>query len=322
MNKQLHQHWDLIGDIHGERAALERLLAKLGYREEGGAFVHGEGRKLLFLGDYIDHGPDSRGVLHLVRRLVDEGIALAIMGNHEFNFVAYHTRNDAGEYLRSHSEDHATQVAKTLTSFAGHEEEIPEWIEWMKGLPLYLDLGEFRAVHAAWVPGDIAYLAGRSLRDRDFLLEANRRGSEAWHATERVLKGIELRMPDGFSFLDSNELSRQELRVRWWGALAGRTWEEVAFPKLDKGLPKGLAEWGGLDAKLAYTPDEPPVFFGHYKLNDSPVEPQTDNVASLDFCLGHGGPATAYRWSGERALQAENFVQVTCPPREERLAAP
>lgn len=48
----------------------------------------------------------------------------------------------------------------------------------------------------------------------------------------------------------------------------------------------------------AYGSDEPPVFFGHYKLMEYPVAPQADNVTSLDYGLGQGGPATAYRWSG------------------------
>jgi hypothetical protein len=308
MNKPSNQHWDLVGDIHGEREALELLLAKLGYREEGGVISHPGGRKLLFLGDYIDRGPDSRGVLHLVRRLVDSGMALAILGNHEFNFIAWHTKDESGRYLRSHSEDHARQVAETLGSFAGYEAEIPEWVEWMKGLPFFVDLGDLRAVHAAWVPGDIAFLAGRSLMDRDFLIEANRRESEAWHAVGKVVKGVELRMPKGVTLVDSNRIVRKDMRVRWWGSIAGLTWEEIAFP-LRPGLPEGPADLRGLDGILAYGPEEPPVFFGHYKLIDYPVAPQAANVASLDFGLGHGGPATAYRWDGERVIDPARFVQ-------------
>lgn len=308
MNKPSNQHWDLVGDIHGEREALELLLAKLGYREEGGMMTHPEGRKLLFLGDYIDRGPDSRGVLRLVRRLVDSGVALAILGNHEFNFIAWHTQDGNGRYLRSHSDDHARQVAETFASFAGNEAEIPEWVEWMKGLPIFLDLGDLRAVHAAWVPGDITFLAGRSLRDPDFLIEANRRESDAWHAVGRVVKGVELRLPKGVTLVDTNRIVRKEMRVRWWGEITGLTWEEIAFP-LRPGLPEGPADLRALDGILAYGPEEPPVFFGHYKLIDHPAAPQAANVASLDFGLGHGGPATAYRWSGERVIDPAHFVQ-------------
>jgi hypothetical protein len=98
------------------------------------------------------------------------------------------------------------------------------------------------------------------------------------------------------------------MRVRWWGEVSGLTWEEIAFPQRP-GLPEGPADLRGLDKILAYGVEEPPVFFGHYKLIGYPVTPQAGNVASLDFGLGHGGPATAYRWSGEEVIDPAHFVQ-------------
>ncbi len=309
MNKQPLQPYDIVGDIHGELGALERLLSKLGYREAGGSLAHPEGRKLLFLGDFIDRGPDSRGVLRLVRRLVDSGAALAIMGNHEFNFAAYHTVDRSGKPLRENNDKHKGQIAATTRSFEGYEREIPEWVEWMRGLPLFLDLGAFRAVHAAWVPGDIEFLKRRTLSDYDFFIEASRKGTATWQAIERVLKGIEMKMPDGLSFLDANRIERHHMRVRWWGPIKGQSWHGMAFPA-QKDLPEGPAEVEGLADILAYGEDEPPVFFGHYKLIGYAPELRTPNVACLDFGLGHGAPATAYRWNGERALDAGNLVQV------------
>ena len=47
---------DIVGDIHGEIAALEQLLAHLGYDGQGN---HPEGRRLVFVGDFCDRGPDS-----------------------------------------------------------------------------------------------------------------------------------------------------------------------------------------------------------------------------------------------------------------------
>jgi hypothetical protein len=310
MNDHKPQGYDLVGDIHGELEALVLLLRDLGYREDDeGALSHPEGRRLVFVGDLIDRGPDSRGVLHLVRKLVDSGVALAIMGNHEFNFVAYHSYDDAGEPLRSHSEGHARQVAETLRSFKGYEEEIPGWIGWMKGLPFFLDLGGLRVVHAAWVADDIAYLADKSLHDRSFLLEATRRGSRAWEAIGRVLKGPELPFPDGRRVPDANGVPRKAMRVRWWGALEGLSWAEIAFPTVPD-LPEGRAELGDLSSILGYGPDGPPVFFGHYKLTNHLVVPQSAKVATLDYGLSHGGSPTAYRWGGESTVLAENYVQL------------
>lgn len=309
MKNESNQHWDLIGDIHGELEALILLLAKLDYREEGGVLSHPEGRKLLFVGDLIDRGPESRGVLHLVRRLVDSGQALVVMGNHEYNFIAYHTSDDEGKRLRLNTPGHRAQIAETLRSFEGHEEEIPEWIEWMKGLPFFLDMADFRVVHASWVAADIVYLADKSLHDRAFLIESARRGSQAWEAIGRVLKGAEIEMPGEIRVVDSNGISRKAMRVRWWGDLGGLSWSEIAFPLVAK-LPEGEAVLAGLNELLGYSPTEPPVFFGHYKLKQHPVGPQAPNIATLDYGLGHGGAATAYRWNGEKVIARDHFVQV------------
>jgi serine/threonine protein phosphatase 1 len=67
----------VIGDVHGERALLARILSEL-------PFV-GPGDALVFLGDYLDRGPDSRGVVELLRRLPEQtaGEVVCLRGNHE-----------------------------------------------------------------------------------------------------------------------------------------------------------------------------------------------------------------------------------------------
>ena len=92
--------YDIIGDIHGRALELEALLTKLGYRLAGSSFRH-ENRRAVFLGDFVDRGPHQRRVLDIVRPMVSEGSALAVMGNHEFNAIAYHTPDGNGGYLRS-----------------------------------------------------------------------------------------------------------------------------------------------------------------------------------------------------------------------------
>ena len=82
---------DIIGDIHGECSALTRLLEMLGYSEKSGVFQHEE-RTAVFVGDFIDAGYEQRAVLDLVIPMVTEGHAHAVMGNHEFNAIAFHTR--------------------------------------------------------------------------------------------------------------------------------------------------------------------------------------------------------------------------------------
>jgi protein phosphatase len=81
--------FDVIGDVHGCRAELEALLAELGYqlrRDDAGRLAgasHPAGRRAVFVGDLVDRGPDTPGVLRLVMGMVAGGDALCVPGNHE-----------------------------------------------------------------------------------------------------------------------------------------------------------------------------------------------------------------------------------------------
>ncbi|MCZ2827577.1 polynucleotide kinase-phosphatase [Modestobacter sp. VKM Ac-2986] len=85
--------FDVVGDVHGCRAELEQLLGRLGYtvtRDEQGRAVDAvplAGRRAVFLGDLVDRGPDSPGVLRLVMGMVRAGHALCVPGNHEDKLV-------------------------------------------------------------------------------------------------------------------------------------------------------------------------------------------------------------------------------------------
>jgi protein phosphatase len=79
--------FDIIGDVHGCRDELLDLLGTLGW-EVGGTreapeIGHPEGRRAIFLGDLVDRGPDSPGVLRIAMSMVGAGTALCIPGNHE-----------------------------------------------------------------------------------------------------------------------------------------------------------------------------------------------------------------------------------------------
>jgi protein phosphatase len=85
--------FDVIGDVHGCRTELEELLGTLGYdlrRDDQGRPVdaeHPAGRRAVFVGDLVDRGPDSPGVLRLVMGMVAAGHALCVPGNHEDKLV-------------------------------------------------------------------------------------------------------------------------------------------------------------------------------------------------------------------------------------------
>ncbi|GAB19998.1 serine/threonine protein phosphatase PrpA [Gordonia effusa NBRC 100432] len=85
--------FDIIGDVHGCLSELRSLLVELGWRleldREGrpiGA-AHPEGRTAVFVGDLVDRGPDTPGVLRLVMGMIDAGHALCVSGNHEAKLV-------------------------------------------------------------------------------------------------------------------------------------------------------------------------------------------------------------------------------------------
>ncbi len=89
---------DIVGDIHGEIDALKNLLANLGYDLDGSSAGN---RKLVFVGDFCDRGPDSPGVIKLVEKLVSSGNAFAILGNHEVNLLTSDAKDGSGWFFDS-----------------------------------------------------------------------------------------------------------------------------------------------------------------------------------------------------------------------------
>jgi hypothetical protein len=317
-------NYDIIGDIHGHADKLEALLAKLGYNNSNGAWRH-SGRQAIFVGDFIDRGPAQRRAVDTVRRMVDCGAARAIMGNHEFNAIAWHTpdRRSPGEYLRRHfSEKYGDNNRRQHAKFLAEVEHRPslhaEIIDWFLMLPLWLDLPELRVVHACWHGAYIDWLSprldGGCRLTRELMLPATDEPEDnekdnatpsIFKAVETVTKGIEIPLPAGRSFVDKDGIVRRRVRVRWWDqnaityrSTAMLSWtESVGLP--DAPIPEHARV--GLEQK--------PVFFGHYWLTDAPSLP-SDRCACVDYSAGKGGALVAYRFDGERHLSDGNFVWV------------
>ncbi|GAA5514215.1 bis(5'-nucleosyl)-tetraphosphatase, symmetrical [Deinococcus carri] len=81
--KELTGPFDFIGDVHGCLPELRELLTRLGYGVEGDQATPPPGRTAVFVGDLVDRGPDSAGVLRLVMNMVRSGAALGVPGNHD-----------------------------------------------------------------------------------------------------------------------------------------------------------------------------------------------------------------------------------------------
>nr|WP_168512036.1 polynucleotide kinase-phosphatase [Streptomyces sp. S1D4-11]QIY98820.1 polynucleotide kinase-phosphatase [Streptomyces sp. S1D4-11] len=130
--------FDIIGDIHGCASELETLLGKLGYADG----AHPQGRTAVFVGDLVDRGPDTPGVLRRVMSMVAAGNALCVPGNHE---------NKLGRYLKGRKVQHSHGLAETIEQLDGESEEFSARVrEFVDGLVSHyvLDGGRLVVCHA------------------------------------------------------------------------------------------------------------------------------------------------------------------------------
>ncbi len=89
-----HGPFDIIGDVHGCHQELADLLDSLGYQPAADGAWHPAGRTAVFLGDLVDRGPDTAGVLRTVMAMVEAGTALCVPGNHESKLLRALRGND------------------------------------------------------------------------------------------------------------------------------------------------------------------------------------------------------------------------------------
>tara|TARA_B100001179_G_scaffold51032_1_gene34474 strand:- start:6214 stop:7065 length:852 start_codon:yes stop_codon:yes gene_type:complete len=177
---------------------------------------------VIFLGDFVDRGPEQVETVRIARAMVDAGTALVVMGNHEFNAVAW-AKPDLerpGEHLRSHSDKHRRQHQAYLDQVGEGSGLHQQHIAWFKTLPLYLDLDGLRVVHSCWHPP--------SLGDLQPYIDANQRiMPHAWpdlarkegagfEALESLLKGLEVPLPTGYEFFDKDGNPHHHIRTQWW----------------------------------------------------------------------------------------------------------
>ncbi len=302
--------YDVIGDIHGQAAKLQALLAMLGYVLHGGLWTPPAGRKAVFLGDLIDRGPEQVKVVGIVRSMVEAGHAHCIMGNHEFNAIGYVTphRSKPDRFLRHHTDDKVAQHVEFLRQVGEGSSLHMDLVDWFRTLPPMLDLGGLRVVHAWWHAPFVDLVArefwdGDRMSD-DFLHAASERGSPAWAAMEGLTKGQEIDLPDGHHFLDPSGVARKNVRTKWWLEGSGGLHEVAILPA---GQERQLRDLPLPDHYVGGDPVGSPVCVGHYWFNGRPVV-QTPKLACLDWSAAKGGPLVAYRWDGESELRDDRLV--------------
>jgi hypothetical protein len=305
--------YDLIGDIHGHADELVQLLKALGYAKFQGVYRHPE-RKVIFVGDFIDRGPKIRQVLEIVRPMIEEGKALAVMGNHELNALAFHAEvpNRAQSFLRKRDTKNIRQHGQTILQL--NDEELNEALEWFRTLPMWLKLDGLRVVHACWDERAIAQIDEARKREGGLtpalLRDACSKEKSLFAPVEVVLKGKESKLPEGVSFLDKDGHVRTDIRTRWYLSPEGQTYRTYSFHQAGEITCDRPLEAVAIEEADPYPTSAPPVFFGHYWLSADGPEILAENVACLDFSVAKGGFLCAYRWNGEQKLSNENFVWV------------
>ena len=301
---------DLIGDIHGHADKLTELLHKLGYKKRNGAYNHPK-RKVLFVGDYIDRGPKIRETLEIVKAMVDNDSAIALMGNHEYNALCFHFQETEGGHLRKHLIKNIIQHYETLKQFQNRQEEYEDYIDWFKTLPLFYETDTFRAVHACWDNNNIQYLKKNLKNNRltdELIFQSVKQGSALNKAIDQTLKGKELKMPNGLFFTDKDGNERNEFRIKWWENPAVMTYKSISIVPFEN-LPDQSIEDSVIKRDEYYPADDKKVFFGHYWLDGQPCL-YKNNVCCLDYSVAKGGKLVAYQLDNEFLLDENKLIYV------------
>ncbi len=310
--------YDIIGDVHGCANTLEHLLETLGYTEEAGVYCHAE-RQAIFVGDIVDRGPRIREALHIVKNMVDAGRALCLMGNHEYNALGYITPTAESEgskkveYVRAHNARHNRLISETLTQFASYPEEWRMFLEWFRTLPVYIDLGTFRVVHACWDEALIkAYEEQNFPRflDKAFIQRSSDRTTLEGRFMDRLTRGTDMPLPEGRAIQSKDGFERKMFRTKFWSVNPKKLRDIVFQPDpLPDDVAKIPLQDNDKHTLISYGKKEKPVFVGHYWLQGEP-KPITNNVACLDYSAVKHGKLVAYRYDGEKVLDADKFVWV------------
>lgn len=307
---------DVIGDIHGYADKLIGLLTELGYMHNGQYFVPPTGHRALFIGDLIDRGAQQLATLKTVFAMLDADVADAVMGNHEYNALAFATLDpdNSQQYLRKHNDIHKYQHEAFLDEIAFGSELHQYWLARLYEIPLWLETEYACFVHACWDVDSMAVLqpllASNNCLTEQALVMTSHKHSQPYEALERVLKGVETPLPNGLVMIDKEGTARSRVRVSWWlDELNKQTIHQIA-----RAPRSGLAQIpiDALAENIDFTlKTDKPVFVGHYWMTGEP-EPLSDQVVCTDYSAAvDSGYLTCYQLDTDKPLplSARNFVQ-------------
>lgn len=137
----------IIGDIHGCLGMVKRLMDKIDWRPDKD--------RLIFLGDYIDRGEDSAGVIDFIMEISKASLYVeCILGNHESAFLDYLSGADSWTFLANGGESTLNSYVACRGRSAYGGVQIPiEHIAFLKSLHRWIELDDYYVVHAGMQPG-------------------------------------------------------------------------------------------------------------------------------------------------------------------------
>ncbi len=301
--------YDIIGDVHGQADLLKKLLLGLGYTKRGGYFSHPE-RKAIFVGDFINRGSQIRETVRLIRSMVEEGNAMSVLGNHELNAIIFNLKDQAGERFYSRTSKLRLNLFQTLNEFAKVPNEWKGHLKWMRTLPMFLDLGQIRVVHACWKDENVSLLKEHITTPKlkkSFLRKISKNNSEISRVFWETCKGIDFELPTDLLIFDNLGRPHRSFRSKWWVDSSDMSFKEFSFESRfelpNYSIPPELTK-----PQNAYSKTSPIVFFGHYCLKNG-ENIISDNLCCLDSCVSRNGKLTAYQWDGETALKKKNLIK-------------
>jgi hypothetical protein len=300
--------YDIIGDVHGHADELKSLLKNMGYRPVDDCYSHPT-RKAVFVGDFINRGPKIRETIILIRKMVEQGSAFAILGNHEMYAVLYYLRDIEGKYYKKRIPKYQLQINQTLDEFVLYKEEFKSHLKWMRTLPMFLDFGDIRVVHACWEDENIQLIKNTVTEPkltktvlREIALNGTKFSEKFWE----TCKGIDFQLPKDLLVFDDEGRPHRSFRMKWWESPAGKTFKEVSLEsRFD--LPAYTIPKEIIPIRKPYSPNDPIVFFGHYCLKEC-CNILAENLCCVDSCVTRTGKLLAYRWEGEKKLNKSNFI--------------
>ena len=300
--------YDIIGDVHGHADELKSLLRNMGYRLVDDCYSHPT-RKAVFVGDFINRGPKIRETIILIRKMVEQGSAFAILGNHEMYAVLYYLRDIEGKYYKKRIPKYQLQINQTLDEFVLYKEEFKSHLKWMRTLPMFLDFGDIRVVHACWDDENIKLIKNTVTEPkltktvlREIALNGTNFSEKFWE----TCKGIDFQLPRDLLVFDDEGRPHRSFRMKWWESPEGKTFKEVSLEgRFD--LPAYTIPREIIPFRKPYPKSAPIVFFGHYCLKEC-CSILAENLCCVDSCVTRTGKLLAYRWEGEKKLTKANFI--------------